>query len=64
MSLASGWINTCRVTDGKKIITGMATKIARRLFVRISEELGTLEQDRRPVPYTAPYHCSLHGSDK
>ena len=59
MSLAAnGWINICRVTDRKKMITGMTTKIARLLFVRISEELGTLEQDRRPVPHIAPDHSA------
>jgi len=64
MSLANGWINTSRVTDGKKMITGITTKIARLLFVRISEELGTQEKHRKPPPPTAPDHCSLHGSDK
>lgn len=42
----------------------MATKIARLLFVGVYKELGTLEEDRRPGPHTAPEHCSLHGSDK
>jgi hypothetical protein len=63
MSLASGWINNCRVTDGKKMVIRMATKIARLLFVRISEELGTLEEDRRAVLHRALDHCSLHGNE-
>jgi len=64
MSLANDWINTSRVTDGKKMITGMAIKISRLLFVWISEELDTLEEDRKPAPHSVLCHCNLHGSDK